>query len=71
MTTLQQRARRALLRDGGEAISFNGRWTSWGDLCKLADRLDALMADSGVGPGSGRLRSPQPPILCRRIACSV
>src|SRR5262249_32192601 len=59
MTTLQQRACRALLRDDSEAISFEGRWIGWGELRKLADRLDALMADSGIGPDASVVFVPR------------
>lgn len=49
--TLQQLAAATLARDaGGQAIEFEGRWYTWGDLRQVADEVARLLGASGVAP---------------------
>lgn len=51
MSELQQLTQRALAREASrQAIEFEKRWFTWGDLRQVADRLGALLDASGVGP---------------------
>jgi long-chain acyl-CoA synthetase len=48
--TLEDACNRALARDPAQqAIEFEGRWYTWGDLRQVADRLRAAIRDSGSG----------------------
>lgn len=49
--TLQQLAAATLARDaGGQAIEFEGRWYTWGDLRQVADEVARLLTASGIAP---------------------
>lgn len=51
METLQQLAAKALAREAdGQAIEFEGRWYSWGDLRAVAEAINWLIAAGGVLP---------------------
>ncbi|MFD2499750.1 AMP-binding protein [Rhizorhabdus histidinilytica] len=45
---------RRSFRELGErtAIEFRGRWISWREVGRFADRLDTLLAAAGVAPGA-------------------
>lgn len=49
MSELQQLTRQALARDAArQAIEFEKRWVTWGDLRQVANQLDLLLDASGV-----------------------
>jgi acyl-CoA synthetase (AMP-forming)/AMP-acid ligase II len=49
--TLQQLAAKTLEREGtGQAIEFEGRWYTWGDLKASADEVNRLLGASGILP---------------------
>lgn len=51
METLQQLAAKALEREAaGQAIEFEGRWHTWGDLKAAADEINRLIETGGVLP---------------------
>ncbi|MGN6357823.1 MAG: class I adenylate-forming enzyme family protein [Novosphingobium sp.] len=51
METLQQLAAKALEREAaGQAIEFEGRWYTWGELKAAADEINRLIAAGGVLP---------------------
>ncbi len=53
METLQQLSERVLRRDpADQAIIFEGHWYSWGDLSRVADRMNALLEASGIAPSA-------------------
>ncbi len=51
MSELQQLTQQALARDAArQAIEFEKRWVTWGDLRQVADQLSSLIDASGVDP---------------------
>jgi long-chain acyl-CoA synthetase len=51
MSTLEQLCALALAREASQpAIEFDQRWIDWGSMRKVAERLRALIAASGVAP---------------------
>ncbi len=49
METLQELAAKTLARDSnGQAIEFEGRWYSWGELRAVADEINRLLDESGI-----------------------
>jgi long-chain acyl-CoA synthetase len=51
MSELQQLTQQALARDAArQAIEFEQRWVTWGELREVADQLSALIDASGVDP---------------------
>lgn len=49
MDTLQQLAAKTLARDSaGQAIEFEGRWYTWGDLRAVADEVNRLLTAGGI-----------------------
>lgn len=49
MKTLEQLCAAALARDAGQqAIEFEGRWYSWGEMRQVADRVAQLLAQCGA-----------------------
>lgn len=51
MTEVPRLCAEALARPGGEGIvEFDGRWFDWDDLRRVRDRVEALLAESGLAP---------------------
>jgi len=51
--TLEALSARTLARDAAQqAIEFEGRWLTWGDMRHVADRVAALIEASGAGPAA-------------------
>ncbi len=49
MNELSQLCAKALARSPSRpAIEFAGQWYNWGDLCHVADRVNALLQDCGI-----------------------
>ena len=50
---LTERIRAVLALDpGADAVEFEGRWHSWGELAAIAEAVDAALERSGCGPGA-------------------
>ena len=53
MTQLAALIRGVLAVDpSANAIEFEGRWRTWGDLARIVGDLDRILAESGLGPGA-------------------
>lgn len=53
MTPLAKLVRGVLSLDPtAPAIEFEGRWRTWGDLGRVVEGLDAVLAQAGLGPGT-------------------
>ena len=60
MTGLAELCAQALGREAAQpAIEFEGRWLNWGDMRRVADRLQALIDACGAGPSAAVAFAPR------------
>src|SRR3954452_24557555 len=74
MTQLAALIRGVLAVDpSAKAIEFDGRWRTWGDLARIVDDLDRILAEGGVGPAArvGALLRNHPLTAATLIELSV
>ena len=60
MKTLEEMTAEALARDPSrQAIEFDKQWLTWGDLSRIADRVNALVDASGAAPDAPVAMAPR------------
>lgn len=50
--TLSDRIRRSLASGGAQAFEIETGWVSWPEVAAIADKVQALLAEMGIGPNS-------------------